>query len=331
MRSLLACLLLLAAPAARAAEPAPATPASTVPLAVLQLEAGPGAEDAARTVTALLASELAEAPGLRVLTPADVKAVAGMARERELLGESPCATGTCADALAHASGARYVLAGRLDLQGGRYLLTTSLLDSVEARPLARPRAEASDAGGLAGAASDVAAALVHALQTAPGAPLPYGGELAVGLRLNNSFISQLRALNPGGELELGYRFAPAWQGFVQVGVSLLRSGGDDAGRLKVLPSVLGVRHYHRVERALQPYWGLGLGLQLAFGQYGVFSETGTLPTVVGFGGLEYRMGRSFGLQLEAGTNLAQALLGLSEDGLGDGLNVDLNAGLAYHF
>jgi TolB-like protein len=326
MRLLLPLLLSLTALSVRAEAP-------PVPIAVLQLEAEAALEPQARSVTALLASHLAETPGLRVLTSADVQAMVGLARQRELLGEQGCVEGRCASALADATGARYVVTGRLDRHGERYVLTTSLLDSVEARPLARPRAEAASEAALPEAASDVAEQLLGALRTAPGTPLPFEGEWVAGLRVNNSFVSRLRALNPGGEVELGYRFHPEWQGFVQVGLSFVRKGGDseEAGRLNVVPSVLGVRHFHRIQHALQPYWGLGLGLQLSFGQYGVFRETGTLPTVIGFAGLEYRVGRHLGLQLETGTNVAQALLGLSENGLGDGLNLDLNAGLAWHF
>ncbi len=325
---LLAPLLLLLSPLSVRAEASP-----PLPVAVPQLEAEATLEHQARSVTALLASHLAETPGLRVLTSADVQAMVGQARERELLGAQGCAGGSCASALAGATGARYVVSGRLDRHGERYVLTTALLDSQEARPLARPRAEAATEAGLPEAATDVAEQLLGALRLAPGTPLSFEGGVVAGLRVNNSFVSRLRALNPGGDVELGYRFHPEWVGFVQVGLAFVRKGGvaDEAGRLNVVPSVLGVRHFHRIQHALQPYWGLGLGLQLSFGQFGVFSETGTLPTVIGFAGLEYRVGRHLGLQLETGTNVAQALVGLGEDDLGDGLNLDLNAGVAWHF
>jgi hypothetical protein len=329
MRLLVPLLLALVALPAGAAAPA----AAPVPIAVLQLEASAQDEQAARSLSALLASHLAETPQLRVLSAADVQAMVGLARQRELLGEQGCAEGGCASALAGATGARYVVAGRLARHGERYVLTTSLLDSQEAKPLAHPRTEAVSAARLPEAARSVAEQLLRALQTVPGAPLPFEGGVVTGLRINNSFVSNLRALNPGGEVELGYRFHPEWVVFVQVGLSFVRAegAGDESGRLNVVPSVLGARHFHRVQHDLQPYWGLGLGLQLAFGQYGVFSETGTLPTVIGFAGLEYRLGRNVGVQLEAGTNLAQTLLGLSEDRLGNGLNLDLNLGLAFHF
>lgn len=325
MRLYVPLLLLLAALPARAAAPS----AASTPIAVLQLEAGAELEQAARSATALLASHLAETPSLQVLTSADLQALQALLRAPAQPGTQACAQGPCTGG----TGPRYVVTGRLDRHGLRYVLTTALLDGVDARPLARPRVEAASEAGLPDAASDLAEQLVQALRAAPDSPLPFEGGLVAGLRVNNSFVSRLRTLNPGGEVELGYRFHPEWVGFVQVGLAFVRKEGeaDEAGRLNVVPSVLGVRHFHRLQHALQPYWGLGLGLQLSFGQYGVFSETGTLPTVIGFAGLEYRVGRHLGLQLETGTNLAQALLGLSENGLGDGLNLDLNAGLAWHF
>jgi hypothetical protein len=52
---------------------------------------------------------------------------------------------------------------------------------------------------------------------------------------------------------------------------------------------------------------------------------------MGFFGAEYLIADRLGLQLELGTNLAQATLGLADNGLGDGLNLDLSAGISYHF
>ena len=51
--------------------------------------------------------------------------------------------------------------------------------------------------------------------------------------------------------------------------------------------------------------------------------------LIGVDNRSFRKG--MGLQLEAGTNVAQAVLGLAGHGLGDGINLDLNAGVSYHF
>jgi hypothetical protein len=278
-----------------------------------------------------------------VLTQADVQTMLSTERQRQLLGSGSCSTqGPCLEELSNAIGARYVVTGRLDRFGDKYLLTVSLLDTFTGRSLARPRAEASSSEDLLQIADAVGDQLLAELapegKTQAAQPLlgsakeTPGGGLVLGLRINNTFITNIQALNPGGDIELGYAFHPEWVGFLQVGISFIRATEENqSGRVRILPSVLGARHYYRLEKSLRPYWGLGLGVQLAFGQFGIFQNTGPLPTVIGFFGAEYLIAERLGLQLELGTNLAQATLGLAGNGLGDGLNLDLSAGISYHF
>jgi TolB-like protein len=314
-------------------------------VAVLSLEANKPAEESAPGIASLIASRMAESPKLKVLTQADVQTMLSTERQRQLLGSSSCSTkGPCLEELSNAIGARYVVTGRLDRFGDKYLLTVSLLDTFTGRSLARPRAEASSSEDLLQIADAVGDQLLAELapegKTQKAQPLlgsakeTPGGGLVLGLRINNSFISNIQALNPGGDVELGYAFHPEWVGFLQVGITFIRATEEEAsqsGRVRILPSVLGARHYYRLEHSLRPYWGLGLGVQLAFGQFGIFQSTGPLPTVMGFFGAEYIIADRVGLQLELGTNLAQATLGLADNGLGDGLNLDLSAGISYHF
>lgn len=342
---------------AQAATPAPETPPAQAlviakpdkdalglpTVAVLSLEANKSAEESAPGIASLIASRLAESPKLKVLTQADVQTMLSTERQRQLLGSASCSTqGPCLEELSNAIGARYVVTGRLDQFGDTYLLTVSLLDTFTGRSLARPRAEASSGEDLLLVANAVGDQLLAELapegQIRAGRPLlgsakeTPGGGLVLGLRINNSFISNIQALNPGGDIELGYSFHPEWVGFLQVGITFIRSTEESqSGRVRILPSVLGARHYYRLEHSLRPYWGLGLGVQLAFGQFGIFKSTGPLPTVMGFFGAEYVIADRVGLQLELGTNLAQATLGLADNGLGDGLNLDLSAGITYHF
>jgi hypothetical protein len=307
LRTLLLASVFLA-PLARAQEPAPAPTPSEAPapaegaltVAVLPFESSPEAKDVATGVTALLASRLSESPHLQVLSPQD------------------------------AVGARYVLTGRVDRVGKRYTLTTRLVDASKGQELAQPGADAPDTAALLESLGTVGEQLLAWL-TPDGASSGAGG-LVVGLRVNNSFISRLASLNPGADVELGYTFDPEWVAFLQVGLNFVRANGEGAeGKLNVLPGVVGLRHYHRVEHSLRPYWGFGLGLQLSFGEFGILQSTGPLPTVTGFFGVEYLIGRHDGVQLEAGTNVAQAVLGLAGNRLGDGVNLDLNAGVSYHF
>jgi TolB-like protein len=339
------------APAATSPEEKPATakPEADVTalptVAVLALEANKPAQEAAPGIAALIASRLAESPKLKVLTQRDIETMLSTERQRQLLGSGSCATkGPCLEELSNAIGARFVVVGRLDRFGDKYLLTVSLLDTFSGRSLARPRAEAPSTEDLLQVADAVGEQLLSELapqgETRAATPLlgtveeTPGGGVVLGLRINNSFISNIQALNPGADIELGYAFHPEWVGFLQVGITFIRATGEDegqSGRLRVLPSVLGARHYYRLQHSLRPYWGLGLGVQLAFGQFGIFESTGSLPTVIGFFGAEYLIKGKLGFHLEAGTNLAQATLGLASNGLGDGLNLDLTAGILYHF
>ncbi|HYI01232.1 hypothetical protein, partial [Hyalangium sp.] len=328
-------------PATAKQDPAP----SGLPtVAVLALEANKAAQEDAPGIASLIASRLAESPKLKVLTQKDIETMLSTERQRQLLGSGSCSTkGPCLEELSNAVGARFVVTGRLDRFGDKYLLTLSLLDTFSGRGLARPRAEASSTEELPQIADAMGEQLLAELapkeDTRAAKPLlgsvkeTPGSGFVLGLRINNTFISNIQALNPGADLELGYSFHPEWVGFLQMGITFIRStGGEDKdGRLRILPGMLGARHYYRLEHSLRPYWGLGLGVQLAFGQFGIFKSTGPLPTVIGFFGAEYLIAGKVGLQLEAGTNLAQATLGLANNGLGDGLNLDLNAGISYHF
>ncbi|MFY1829361.1 hypothetical protein ACN47A_25815 [Myxococcus fulvus] len=334
------------APAAEVpAVPAPATPApdeAPMSVAVLAFDSNPSARDSVTGVTSLITARLAESPRLWVISQRDIEASLDAERRRQLVELETCDVGPCLQQLATLTGARYVVSGRVDRFGDSYLLTARLVDTEAGLTLAKPRAESPEADTLFPTVYAIADALVAELVNPGenhgarpligGAPLTGGGGLSLGLRINNNFVDKLSTLNPGADVEVGYWFHPEWLGFIQVGFSYVQSTTEGAkGGLNVLPSVVGARHYHNVEKSLRPYWGFGLGVQLSFGDFGIFQSTGPLPTVVGFIGLEYLIAGHVGVQLEAGTNVAQAVLGLAESQLGDGLNLDLNLGIAYHF
>ncbi len=314
-------------------EPVEAPQAEILSVTVLPLESNEEAREVALGLTALLVSRLAESPRLEVSSPAD---------EAALRSAGLCTEDACPGEAADSKAVRYVISGRVDRFGPRYLLTAILLDAESGRVLARPRVAVSATEALPHATASLAARLLvelvpnpvaRALSSSPSSPeRPGMGSLVVGLRVNNSIIDRLASFNPGADVEIGVHFHPEWVVFAQVGFSYVRSEEEGRkGGLNVLPSVLGLRHYHLLENAVRPYWGFGLGVQLSFGEYGIFRQTGPLPTVIGFAGLEYLIAGHLGLQLEVGTNLAQATLGLAGDNLGSGLNLDLNAGIAWHF
>ena len=322
------------APAAPATGAAPAAPEAPREVVLLPLEADADAKDEAPGLTALLVSRLSESSHLTVSTAADEDAVRRA---------GACAQPPCPEATPDSLKARYIISGRLDGFGTHFVLTTTLLDTQTGRALRRPRVEVAARDALPRAAVDMADQLLAALVPAsevnvieatsdPAARVPTTGSFLVGVRVNNSLISNFSSFNPGGDVEIGFQFHPEWVVYGQVGFSYVSSNTEGAkGGISVLPSVLGLRHYHNVENALRPYWGLGLGVQLSFGEFGIFRSTGALPTVIGFGGLEYLFFGHLGVQLEASTNIAQAVLGLSDGGLGGGLNLDITLGIAWHF
>jgi TolB-like protein len=319
-----------------AALPTAVTPEPLLLVAVLPLEANEEARDEAPGLTALLVSRLSESSRLAVSSRADQEAVrtAGV-----------CGDGSCLDAAPGTPGsdkARHVITGRVDRFGSRYLLTLSLVDSESGRALSRPRLEVNAKEALPRAAVALADQLLTTLvpepaqrpaSTSPSTSWkPGAGSFVFGLRVNNSLISDFASFNPGGDVEVGFQFHPEWVVFGQVGLTYVRTEEEGRkGGLNVLPSVLGLRHYSNPTGLLRPYWGLGLGIQLSFGEYGIFKQTGPLPTVIGFTGLEFLIAGRLGLQVEASTNVAQAMLGVTGGGLGSGLNLDLNAGIAWHF
>ncbi|MCI0573176.1 MAG: hypothetical protein L0Y66_20720 [Myxococcaceae bacterium] len=309
---------------------------STAPrplVAVLNLEANPGATEQAPGMTALVASGLASNDKVRVISQTDVSTALGLERTRQLLSGGSCSSSECLVELSGAVGARFIVFGRLDRFGDRYVLTATLFDSQKAVSLAKPRAEAGSETELPGAARTLTSALLVAPELGAGEDvLEQVGRFSLGLRLGTGFVANLVALTPGGDLELSYQLTRAWAPFLQVGFSLLRGveGGQEAG-ISLLPSALGVRHFYSVEHPVQPYWGLGLGLQLSFGTYGPLQQTGPLPTVLGLGGVRWKATPALSLQLEGGTDLARMILGVAQGGLGNGLNLELSGGVGYTF
>ncbi len=286
-------------------------------------------------MNALLASRLGESKHLKVVSDRDIKAALGLERQKQLLG--PCTDTSCLAEVSGALGARYLVTGRLDKLGKTYVLTTSVYDSSRGVAVSKPRAEASSDDGLPGAAARVAQEMLGVLEEAaePASGVKAQGlGISLGLKFGNQFLASLAALNPGAELEVGWAFDPEWLAFLQVGFNLVHGQSkDNAVDLTVVPSVLGVRKLYGVADAFQPYWGLGMGLTLSMGKYGPFRETGSIPTVIGMFGFQYRFLPGLEGLVEASINIAQIVLGLSdqETGLGAGLNFDLSLGALYRF
>lgn len=329
-----------APPPATEAERASAAEEARQLLAVLDLQANTGAREQAPAISALLASHLASGVRqMRVISEADIETAIGLERQRQLV--TGCAEDSaCLVELSGAVGARYVVFGRVDRFGGRYLLSASLFDAQRARSLGKPTAEAARDEDLPRAARALGDALLASFSETtgmvtagrgPAAPVAQQGEVgrfSIGLKIGSTFLARLRTLSPNGELDLGLQLDRAWTVFALVGFSFIQT--DAASRLSVVPSLIGARHYHFVDQPWQPFWGFAVGLQLNLGTYGIFQNVGSFPSVSALGGIRYRFNRHFFALAEANTNVAQTVIQFTQSQL-DGFNLELNLGVAYVF
>jgi hypothetical protein len=340
MLALYAALLLsaAAAPDGSSALASPAKP-EKLSVALLTLESNQAAAESAKGVGSLLASRLAGAPELKLITAADIATSIGLQRQKEILGEKEggCTDTGCMAEISGAIGARYVVSGRLDKFGPRFVLTTSVYDAQRTVAIAKPIAQADSEESLLAAAGTVGDEMLAALGVQPQAVKtgPEDRGVVLAFKAGNQFIANFLAFSPGGELEIGWRFDPEWVAFLQIGISYARQANDPnaSAGLAVVPSVLGGRKLYRVDKSFQPFWGLGLGLQLAFGTLGPIRQADSFPVVRGMFGFQYLFTQRFGGMIEGSTDVAQTLVGLSRQtaGAGKGLNFDLNLGVVYRF
>jgi TolB-like protein len=137
--------LLLAALCAVQLASAPAADART-PLLVLELQAEPGIEaSVARTVTALVSSELSRYRDLNVIADADVKRMLELEGQRQQVG---CGDTSCLAELAGALGARLVVFGSIGRLGEKTVVTLNLFDSQRNESVGRQFVEVADVGAL---------------------------------------------------------------------------------------------------------------------------------------------------------------------------------------
>lgn len=123
-------LLGTTAPALAVDEPAPRN--------VLVMDIGGSAVDAgtARTITSTIAVSVAKRPKLNVLTGDDVKKIAEVEADKQVLGCDPSAT-SCLAEIAGAMGADLVLYGDVGRLGELYVLNLNLFDAGQATAVGR--------------------------------------------------------------------------------------------------------------------------------------------------------------------------------------------------
>ena len=324
MRSAL--LILLFALSARAAEP----PA----IAVTEFQAEPGDRDHAKGLSGVVATKLASFHA-RVVGLDEIRAALDFEKQKQLAG---CEGDSCLAEISGALGVRYLVHGRLDRFGKSSLLNGFVFDSKTARSVLRWSQRVDDDALLVSEAEKFALQAAAALnleqpkavlasaqvpmgavsgEAAPAAPLV--PDFHLNLKLGNTFASlhgaTLGTFNIRFDLEGDYYFNPRWQAFVQVGV-VIGSASDATGTTSgektftLVPAFLGAKYTFRPLQTLRPYLGAGIGFGLI---NKLFQKTETAGVnSEALLGLAWVPAQHFGLNLEAGVNLAS----VSSDGGG---------------
>ncbi len=106
-------------------------------IAVLDVRMGPGVDPAMGPyLTQMIASEVAQRTGTAPVVSADIAAMLGFERKKQMLGCSEDDS-SCLAEISGALGVQRVVATSVAASGQRYLVTMSLLDAQKARSLAR--------------------------------------------------------------------------------------------------------------------------------------------------------------------------------------------------
>lgn len=135
-------------------------PAEPVPLASIGLQGPPSKSELIDSLSATLALRMSETGLVRVTTPADVAAVLGMERQKQLLG---CTESNCVAELAGALGAKALVTGELAVVGEILQLSVRVIDATSARPLFQALERHRDAASLLSAIDRLAIAAADAV------------------------------------------------------------------------------------------------------------------------------------------------------------------------
>jgi len=154
--------LLVASPEAGAKAP------PKVRVAVLDVQyAGTGDRKAVEGLSAFLASEVARRPGLTVVSGADLRALVGLERQKQLLG---CTGGSCVAELGGALGVAYLVSSEASQVGSSWLLSLTLLDASKATSVSRLTRRGSSIDDLVDATPRAVDELLSALGGIGAAP-----------------------------------------------------------------------------------------------------------------------------------------------------------------
>lgn len=264
---------------------------------VPQLEAQGVAEALALNLSGVVLLRLQEVPDTSVVGHADIERLLGQEQQRQLAGCGDDAT--CASGIVGALDAARLVWGSVGKVGDRFLVNLTLLDTQTNAVLRRTSRKAVSVDNLVEAASSAA----DALWLTPNAPadgcVDCGAKptsLQVALKLGNNFMSFFQSgvdvslFGPGLDIDVGYRFADRFAGFLTVGLSLgnRQNDADDDVRFLVIPLNLGVRyHSTKLVADLAAFGGLSLGV-------------GFVNTAISGG--DENLGPSFAAKIHAGVS-----------------------------
>lgn len=293
-------------------------------IVVRKLDANAVAKDLTDGLSALFTERVKSANGaFKVYSQADIERVLSAERQAQLLG---CTDDTCLAELSGALGARYIVSGRVDRFGDRYVVTAGLFDTEATKLLVQSRREATDPSKLPGAADEMSDELLAPLGVAPRVhPVERLDEtgFTLSLDISTQLFTSLAHFAPGGDLELGYRITSAVQAFLRV--SFLVTFGEMT-TTSFVPGELGGRYFFRAGKSLQPYLGGGLGLLFAIN---AIKGQATRPSLWLHGGLAYVITRWIAVTLDLSLDVLGAAINLYNEQLG--VNFGAALGVMFRF
>jgi len=306
--------------------PAPAP----VTILVQRFDGNEAAGDLVAGLSSLMTERVQTAdPTFKVYSTADIERVLGAERQKQLMGCTDEVS--CLIELSDALGARWVIHGRIDRFGDRYVIVSGLWDKEKAVDSAQSRRELIDPGKLPAAIDEVADELLAPLGVKPRAESFLSQRLdtkgfTLGLKFSTQLVTSIAQLAFGGDLEIGYRITPAVMAFFQV--SFVTTFGSQAfGSTQLVPGVLGGRYYFRAGKSFQPYLGAGLGL--LYTVQAILNKT--RPALWAHTGVSYLFFPWLGATFDFSIDVLGAAFEIVENTNRKGVNISFSLGVLFRF
>lgn len=258
--------------------------AAAEPKSVIVLDfatSNPDAAEKARATGILVATRLAQRPGVRIAGSDQLPSSVTCGALMQTCPEGPPLLADASDAavrhVAAILGARWVLRGRLDQFGKRYVLTAVASDAQTAEATGRFRVDTSDDSEIPIAAEHLADTIAQALELPPAngnveLVTRHGmvGDPSAILTLKlGSTLTSLRSfsvetLTLRFDLEGDLVFKPWLLGYLDVGVlfgQATKEGTANKRVFSIVPAGAGLKYVFRSGETLRPFVGLGVGPQ----------------------------------------------------------------------